>query len=259
LLFCPGDRPDRYDKAAARSDVVIVDLEDAVGVDRKPDARRSMIGHPLDPIRTIVRVNPAGGIDHDADMVAVSQTSYDVVMLAKTESREQVESLNPYRVIALCETARGVADARDISRATNLVGMMWGAEDLMGSLGGGTSRHGDGQYRDIARLARSTILLAASAQGINAIDAVFLDINDPAGLNEESAESAHIGFAAKACIHPAQVDVVRHAFRPLPSDIAWATSVLAESGNHSGVFQFEGMMIDEPILRQARRTMDRAR
>jgi citrate lyase subunit beta/citryl-CoA lyase len=116
LLFCPADRPDRYAKAAARADAVILDLEDAVLPADRAAARRALAEHPLDPATTIVRLNPAGTDDFDADLAAIRATDYRTVMLAKTESAADVAAVgNGLRVIALCETARGVLSAGDIA------------------------------------------------------------------------------------------------------------------------------------------------
>ena len=89
---------------------------------------------------------------------------------------------------------------------------MWGAEDLVASLGGTSSRHADGSYRDVARAARANVLLAAGAAGIPAIDTVHLDIDDLDGLRAEAEDAAASGFAATACIHPSHVAVIREAY-----------------------------------------------
>src|ERR1700712_5721649 len=102
LLFCPADRPERFAKAAAAADAVILDLEDGVGPATKDDARRALVETPLDPARTIVRVNPAGTDDHARDLEALADTSYATVVLAKTETAAQVESLTGRQVVALC-------------------------------------------------------------------------------------------------------------------------------------------------------------
>src|SRR3954453_187343 len=88
-LFCPADRPERFAKAAAAADVVILDLEDGVAAGDRVAARRALVDTPLDPQRTVVRVNPAGTPDHDLDLAALADTAYERVMLAKTERPEQ--------------------------------------------------------------------------------------------------------------------------------------------------------------------------
>jgi citrate lyase subunit beta / citryl-CoA lyase len=198
-----------------------------------------------------VRINPAGTPDHHLDLEALSATPYDIVMLAKTESPEQVQALAPRRVIGLCETPAGVASAADIAGADNTIALLWGAEDLIAALGGRSSRRADHSYRDVARFARSHVLLAAGARGRAAIDAVHLDIADVDGLRQEAEDGAASGFVATACIHPTQAEVVRQAYRPTEQELAWAEAVLEAAKTARGVFTFEGRMIDSPLLRHA--------
>ena len=173
LLFCPADRPERYQKAAERSDGVIVDLEDAVAPADKQRARGAILAQlgaagdvpELDPSRTIIRINPAGTEEFEKDLHCLKHTPYRHVMLAKAESAGQLKELEGYSVIALCETAAGILNAAAIAAEPNVVALMWGAEDLLASLGGTSSRTDDGAYRAVALHARSTVLLAAGAFG----------------------------------------------------------------------------------------------
>ncbi len=103
---------------------------------------------------------------------------------------------------------------------------MWGAEDLVASLGGTSSRHQDGRYRDVATHARSAVLLAAGAAGKPAVDTVHLDIADLDGLAAEAEDAVAVGFAATACIHPSQVETVRAAYRPDEAQVAEAVELL---------------------------------
>ncbi len=258
LLFCPADRPERYEKAASRADAVILDLEDAVSADAKPAARFSLTDIPLDPRRTIVRLNPVGTDDLREDLCALMATPYRTVMLAKTASADDVRLLARYDVIALVETAAGVVNAAAIAAEPNVIGLMWGAEDLVASLGGTSSRHADGRYRDVAMHARSTVLLAAGASGKAAIDAVHLDIADVDGLAREATDAAASGFAATACIHPSQVAVIRSAYRPGEAEVEWARALLEAARGERGVFRWEGRMVDAPVLRHAERVVQRA-
>jgi hypothetical protein len=160
LLFCPADRPDRFDKAAERADAVILDLEDAVATGDKAAAREALVAHPLDPATTIVRVNAVDSGYFDDDLAALARTGYRRVMLAKAETAVQVHRLDGFEVIALCETAAGIVSVASIAAAPSVVALMWGAEDLVASLGGTSSRDGDGRYRAVAVHARSSMLLA---------------------------------------------------------------------------------------------------
>ena len=270
LLFCPADRPERYGKAAARADVVIVDLEDAVAPADRPAAREALRASNLDPDRTIVRVNPIGTDEHAADLEALADTDYRCVMLAKTESAAQVTDLysaTGAAVLALVETPLGVVRAEEIASAPGCSGLMWGAEDLLAAMGGSTSRFSaaeaggprvTGEYRDVPRHARARVALAAAAFGRWAVDSVHLDIADVAGQRAEALDAVALGFVATACIHPSQVAVVREAYAPDDDEVAWARKALAAAEHNQGVFQLDGRMVDGPVFRQAEATMRRA-
>ena len=259
LLFCPADRPERYAKAIARADAVILDLEDAVAPDDKTAARGHLIEAELDPARVIVRVNPPETDAFIADLATLSQTDYRRIMVAKAESPKRVGRIDArFDVIALCETAKGVAQADRLAALDNVSALMWGAEDLVASLGGTSSRKPNGRYRDIARYARSRVLLAAGARGKAAIDAVHLDIGDTKRLTIEATDAAASGFTATACIHPSQVAIIRDAYRPDDATVAWAKGVLSAAEGERGVFTYDGRMVDEPVLRHARGVLRRA-
>jgi citrate lyase subunit beta / citryl-CoA lyase len=257
-LFCPADRPERFAKAAAAADVVILDLEDGVAEADKPAARKALRETPLDPERTVVRINPAGTEQQARDLDALADTAYTTVMLSKTESAAQVTALAPREVVALIETPRGAVFAAEIAATEGTAAMMWGAEDLVATLGGSSSRLADGAYRDVARHVRSTTLLAASAFGRIALDAVHLDIRDIEGLRAEANDAVAVGFDGTVCIHPRQIPVVREAYRPTEERLDWARRVLAAARSERGVFAFEGQMVDSPVLKHAEMMLRRA-
>ncbi|MBT2556020.1 CoA ester lyase [Arthrobacter sp. ISL-5] len=259
ILFCPANRPDRYAKAMDSADAIILDLEDAVAPLERQSARQSLVDNPVDPNRTIVRVNPVDTDDFELDLRALRQTGYRYIMLAKTETADSLAKLAGYSVIALCETAKGILNAPSIAEEGNVVALMWGAEDLVASLGGVTSRLANGHYRDIALHSRSQVLLAAGSAGKPAIDSVYTNITDLAGLKMESDDAQASGFAAKASIHPAQMPIIRSSFLPAQSEVIQARRILAAAEKSGGgVFAFEGRMVDEPILRHARKVLARA-
>lgn len=259
LLFCPADRPERYAKALERADGVILDLEDAVAPAAKRAARGALIETDLDPERVIVRVNPLDGDQIAADLATLSQTDFRRIMVAKAESAKRIRRVDSrFEVIALLETAKGVAHAERIAELRNVTALMWGAEDLVAGLGGTSSRKPSGRYRDVARFARARVLLAAGAAGKAAIDTVHLAIDDVRRLKIEATDAAASGFTATACIHPSQVEVVRAAYRPDEKTVAWAHAVLSAAVGERGVFAYEGGMVDEPVLRHARAVLSRA-
>ncbi|MFE6968959.1 HpcH/HpaI aldolase/citrate lyase family protein [Isoptericola sp. NPDC057653] len=280
LLFCPADRPDRFAKALDRADAAILDLEDAVAPGRKEAARAALVETPLDPDRVVVRVNAVGTPDHDADLAALARTPYRTVMLPKADGRFVGPLLapdgRPYAVVALCETAAGVLAAPALAARPDVVALAWGAEDLVASLHGTSSRGADGGYRDVARHARSAVLLAAGAAGKAAVDAVHLELDDLAGLRAEALDAAASGFVASLCVHPSHVAVVRAAFAPSEAEVERAREVLAAASGRAealtalagadgrdgtadaGVLTVGGQMVDAPLLRHAEAVLRRA-
>ena len=174
-------------------------------------------------------------------------------MLAKTETAEQVASLAPLDVVVLVETPLGALAVTETARVDNAFAVMWGAEDLFAATGGTANRWPDGRYRDVAQHVRSQSLLAAKAFGRLALDSVYLDIKNLDGLRAETDDAVAVGFDAKVAIHPTQVAVIRAGYAPSEAEISWARDVLAAARDERGVFQFDGPMVDMPVLRRAER------
>lgn len=258
LLFCPGDRADRYSKAASAADMVIIDLEDAVAPESKGAARESLAASELDPDRTIVRVNPASSDEFERDLAAVARTPYRTLMLAKAERGSDLSQLDGYSVLALCETPLGVRNADEIAGHPNVVALSWGAEDLVAGIGGSSSSFADGRYRDFATYARARVLIAAASEGKHAYDTVHLNITDDDGLSAKAVDAAASGFDGFLCIHPRQVEVVRAAFRPSEESVRWATGLLDAALAADGAFAYQGRMVDGPVILQAERIIQAA-
>lgn len=257
-LFCPGDRPERYPKALAAADVVILDLEDAVAPASKVaarDALRAIVADGiLDVDRTVVRVNGADGAEHHADLALAAELGLPRLMLAKSEEPATLAAID-HEVIALLETPVGIERAGELAAVGNVVAVMWGADDLVAGLGGTGSRKPDGTYRDVARYARSRALVAAKAGGLLALDAVHMDIDDLDGLAAECEDAVAVGFDATVAIHPKQVEVIRASYSPAPERVDWAERLLRHVGDDRGVTTFEGRMVDGPIYLQAERIL----
>ncbi len=137
-LFCPASRPDRYQKALDAADFAIFDLEDAVAPADKAAARQALLDNPVDPDAVIVRVNAIGS-EYFEGLGRARATEYRRIMVPKAEDPRRSRSWT-FEVIALCETARGVLRAPEIAEVPSVVALMWGAEDLIVSLGGRSSR-----------------------------------------------------------------------------------------------------------------------
>lgn len=274
LLFAPADRPDRFAKAAERSDVVIVDLEDGAALDGHEAARQNIVDNPLDPARTILRVTGPDAPTFAGDAKLAQEGPYDVVMLPKVRDRIP-EELAGLKVIAMIETPEAILNIGAIASHPDVVGMFWGAEDLAAELGGTSSRitadeaeaagipvdsgsgtgSGTGSvarpYRAPQQLARTMMVIHAAANGIAAIDAVHVDFRDERGQYLEALDAAGCGFAGTACIHPAMVEAVRRAYRPSDDELARARRILERAADNVGAFQLDGEMIDAPVVRQA--------
>lgn len=249
LLFVPANRPDRFAKAAASgADAVILDLEDAVAAKDKEHARSCLADLSLHcPV--LVRVNAVGTPWHVADIAALHGLQVAAVMLPKAEDAETVEAIaaGNLPVIALIETARGLAEARRIAALPNVARLAFGSVDYSLDLG---LEH----QREILLPARSELVLASRLAGIAApLDGVTTQI-DATVATDDARHARAIGMAGKLCIHPLQVRGVREAFLPSAAEIKWARTVL-ESGD--GAASVDGEMVDEPVRRRARNILDR--
>ena len=277
LLFVPGDRPDRMEKAlGSGADALILDLEDSVVPANRPAARRQardfLESTGSVELRRYVRINPlSSGIALD-DLAAVIPGKPDGILLPKcvpedlrtldhyVAALEVASQLSPgsVAVIAIATETPAAMFAlgayRGVSR--RLEGITWGAEDLAACLGG-NNRRGDGIYDDVYRLARSLCLLGAADSGVIPIDTIYTDFKDEAGLAAECAAARRSGFVAKMAIHPAQIPVINRAFTVGEEELAWARGVVQAFAENpeAGTIALDGKMIDKPHLTLARRLL----
>lgn len=257
LLFVPGDRPDRFEKAAASgADGVIIDLEDAVVPAHKDSARYSAIQWVTDH-QALIRINPGETELQTADLAALqlaSARSLTGVVIPKCESHDDVHRVHKrlpgVPVIALVETARGVQNAANLATADGVTRIAFGNLDFA------LDAHITPTPPDEPELelARSILVIASRAAGLpSPLDGVLTDIHDTDALTAASIRSRRSGFGGRLCIHPNQVPVVALAYRPTPTDLAWARRVLAADDTNPGtVIQVDGRMIDRPLLDLAR-------
>lgn len=271
LLFVPGDRADRFAKAAASgADALILDLEDAVAPAAKDSARaavRDWLGEGASLPR-FVRINPVDTSLALADLDALAGTRPDGIMVPKAEGAATIVALDallaerglaavPLLPIAT-ETPAAIFQLGSYAAvAHRLTGITWGAEDLPAAIGAASSREGDGRYTAPYELARSLTLFGAHAAGVAAIDTVYPAIRDEAGLAAYAARAARDGFTAMMALHPAQVAPINAAFTPSAEAVARAQAIVdAFAANpQAGVLQVDGRMVDAPHLKQARRVL----
>ncbi|MBX5102748.1 CoA ester lyase [Rhizobium lentis] len=269
LLFVPGDRPERFDKAlASGADAVILDLEDSVAPANKSRAREAV--HEFTRRHTgeralLVRINPLASPESEDDLAALSGLHPFAIMLPKAEGAASVlklagllASATPILPIAT-ETPSAIFEIgsyRDV--AASLCGLTWGAEDLPAAIGATTSRRTDGRYTPPYELARSLTLFAAHAAAVPAIDTVYPDFRDLSGLRAYVGRARRDGFSGMMAIHPGQVEAINHAFTPDASEIAWAEKVAAAfaARPEAGVIQLDGRMLDLPHLKLALRILE---
>lgn len=274
LLFVPGDRPERFAKAAASgADALILDLEDSVSPPAK-DAARSAIASYLREeqadVAVFVRVNP---LDTDLcaqDLAALHGLSPDAVVLPKAEGAASVrllagrladESIDAPILPIATETPAAVFQLGTYAAPdVRLAGLTWGAEDLPAAIGASTSREDNGRFTPPYELARSLTLFGAHAAGVPAIDTVYPAFRDPDSLAAYARRAARDGFAGMMAIHPSQVAPINAAFTPDAEQVEQARRIIAAfaASPGAGALQLEGRMIDAPHLKQARRILARA-
>ena len=261
-LFTPATKPERFDRAAeAGADALIVDLEDAVAPADKAAARQTALGWMATPgdgrVVRVLRINApttAFGLEDLAALVR-SPAQPDLILVPKTDSADTLrlidgllkEAGKATRLVALIESARGIAMADAIAQATpRLDALFFGAADLAADLGAEVAW-------EPLLAARSRVVNAAALAGIAAIDSPFFALNDEAGLRAEVAAAVRMGFTAKAAIHPRQIPAINEALTPTPEQVAEARLILEE--NAKGVGVVGGRMIDEAVARKARRIL----
>lgn len=245
-LFVPADRPDRFGKAAASgTDAVILDLEDAVAAEAK-DKARSALTTDFTDLPVVVRINAYGTPFHDADLTALAMLRPAAVMLPKSENvalRDVIEKLGGIPIVALIETARGLAEARSIAATPGVIRLAFGSIDFCSDIG-------CAHQRDVLTPPRCELVLASRLAEIAApLDGVTVQLDDPALSHDDARHARDLGMTGKLCIHPKQIGEVKRAFAPSDAELAWARRVLA-SGD--GATLVDGEMVDEPVRIRAR-------
>jgi citrate lyase subunit beta/citryl-CoA lyase len=284
LLFVPADSERKLGKAlSAGADALILDLEDSVAAEHRPQARalaaefiksaRETPGCPL----LYVRVNPLDSADVEADIAAVVPAGPDGIVQPKPNSGQDVHRLSialghaeeraglrdrPVRILPIVtETPASVLQLSTyIGASSRTVGMSWGAEDLSAVVGSLLSRRAGGLSSPY-RLVRDLCLFTAAAADVQPIDTVFVDFRDEAGLRRECEEAAQDGFTGKMAIHPDQVAVINEMFTPSAIEIEHAQTIIRAFAENpgAGVASLNGKMLDQPHLKLAQKVLARAK
>ena len=285
MLFIPGDSEKKLVKGdASGADALILDLEDAVSPENKAIARQRVAEYLETRPRGVramqlwVRVNPFDSGMTLTDLAAVTGGAPDGIMAPKVNGPEDVRRLSHYldafeanagvepgliRILPVAtETAVAPFGLGDYARAglDRLVGLTWGAEDLSAAVGASTNLGPDGKWALTYQMVRSMTLLAAHAAGIQAIDTLYTDFRDDAGLRASCAAALAEGFTGRIAIHPDQVAGINESFSPSRADIDHANAVLAAfaASPGAGAVQLNGKMLDIPHLKQAQGVIARS-
>ncbi|MGC4251016.1 MAG: CoA ester lyase [Sphingobium sp.] len=256
-IFVPATRPERFAKAAqSGADAIIVDLEDAVAPADKDGARDALAQADLPSVARILRINAVGTAWHEQDLAAAAALPFDAVMLPKSETETDIAAvraaIGPDKpIVALVETALGIAQATALARCEGVERLAFGSVDFCADLGCANEW-------DALLHARSAIVLASRLGGIAApIDGVTLELNDDAKARDDARRASALGFSGKLCIHPKQVGPVLEGFAPTAAEIEWAERVA--SVGDQGAVSVDGIMVDPPVLRRAGQILARAR
>lgn len=262
-LFVPGNRPDRFAKAlASGADAIVLDLEDAVAPQDKAAARDAIArwaadAVPLDRGRAVVRINEAASPDFVDDLRMLRECGLFDTMCPKVESPAMLrlvrEGLPEARVLALVESARGIADVDAIAAAPGVTRLVFGTLDFALDLDLDITDQADGLSFAASRLA-----IASRVAGLpSPVAGVTPQIDDDARLRADLAWARRHGAGAKLCIHPRQVAPIHDALAPTPQAVDWARRVLAADAASPGAARLDGRMIDRPVVLQAQRTLQR--
>ena len=280
MLFVPGDSEKKMAKAhGTRASALILDLEDAVSIERIDIARdmtREYLASHTDRVRqqVWVRVNPLSTPLALPDLAAVVGGAPDGIVLPKVESAQDVVRLDHYltaleqrdgvahgtvRILVVATETPQAVFALDSYRGVSprLAGLTWGAEDLSTAIGASTNRSEDGEFEFTYQVARALCLLGAHAAGVQAVDTLSVDFRDAERLKRDVRASPRAGFSGKIAIHPDQVDIINTGYSPDDDEIRHARAVIAafEKAGGAGTVQLDGKMIDKPHLVQARRVL----
>lgn len=276
MLFLPGNTPNMLINGdTLGADTVIFDLEDAVSPDEK-DAARILVRNALkyqnfSGCEVVVRINPTDTEFWKEDLDAVIPLKPDMIMPTKVSGGEMIREVSAYmgqveersgiekgsvKILPLIETALGVEKAFEIASSdVRVAGLFLGGEDFTADMHCKRTKEGQEIF-----YARTRLVCAARAWGIEAYDTPFTDVEDMEGLRKDTEFAKSLGFAGKAVISPRHVDIVNEVFSPTEAEIEYAHDVMdaIEDGKRQGkgVISLRGKMIDAPIAKRAQQVLE---
>lgn len=277
MMFVPGNNPGMMaDAHIYGPDSIMLDLEDSVTMAEK-DAARLLVYQALKTVNygnteMVVRINPLNTPYGKKDIEAVVKAGVDVIRMPKTETAEEVVEVEREierverelgcvgrtKIMAAIESTLGIVNAYAIATASpRMMGIALGAEDYCANLKAQRTPGGDE-----LRLARETIVVAARAAGIDALDTVYSNLNDMETFRQEVEYIKTLGFDGKSIINPRQIEVINEVFAPKEKEITKARAIIAAikeaEAKGSGVIALNGKMIDRPVVIRAQRTINLA-
>ncbi len=260
FIFTPGLRPDMFPKAlASGADIVCVELEDGIAPKDKAQARRSALALFEEPqvddgVERIVRINSMRerfGIE-DVSAILATKTPPPALMMPKVRTPDEVlmldqllsEAGHATRLHVIIETNEGLEAAFEIAKcSTRIDAMFFGGVDMAAEL---RCRN----MFDSMIYARSRVVHASAAAGLDVIDVPFLDLDDPEGMRVEAEKVRDLGFAGKGSIHPKQIAALNAVFTPSDEQTARARRIIAEfEAADTGLVVIDGKLIEKPVLR----------
>ena len=254
LLFCPGQRPERFAKAIDAADQAILDLEDAVPPHQKDEARDHVVAAlgQFDVNKIVVRINQTNTAHGQKDIAALKNTGAKWVMVPKAEDPAELAQLAGFNLIIIIESLRGLKNIDALCAVNHVKSVVWGDQDFAADIPAARTVDEQGNYLPTIERLRVDTLFAASLAGVVPMDAIFLDLDNDQGLRQATLDGFAMGFRAKVALHPKQVPVMRDAIRPSAEQIAWARKVIeADAKAAGGVTTVDGTMVDGPVVMQA--------
>ncbi|PKK95253.1 MAG: CoA ester lyase [Tenericutes bacterium HGW-Tenericutes-5] len=273
LLFIPGNNPSMLQNADVfLADAVIIDLEDAISIKEKDNARNLVHNYlttsSVLPKQIVLRINSIDTVWYKKDLDLLKTNKINYLLIPKADSKTIIEvneyldtlfsnnNLDEIKLIALVETARGITEIDKFAENKRLCAILLGAEDLTNDLEIKRSETNQEIF-----YARSKVIFACATNKLISIDTPFTNINDIVGLEKDSAFSKSLGMKARACIHPNQLEIVNRIYSPSNEDINWALEVFKahQANPNVGAFQLKGKMIDKPIIERAKKIIEKAK
>jgi len=278
MLYIPGNNPAMIQQGGVYgADSILLDLEDAVALNQK-DSARILVRNLFKTTNfynaeVCVRINHLSTPFGLEDLKEIVPLQPDAIRYPKTETVEELAKLiqiiedienennlphNKMTIHAMIETALGVQNVFEIAKFSKRVDALTiGGQDLTADMNIASTKDGSG-----IDLARKMIVMAAKANGIDAIDTVFVDINDEEGLRQEVEYAKKIGFSGKAVINPRQIEIIHEVYTPKEEEIRKAYRIVKEFNANKaqgiGVFAIDGKMVDAPVVTRAQYVLELA-